>query len=149
MRERAFCPVFLAQTDTTVGLLSKDKKRLANIKKRGEEKPFLKNVSTYRELKSISRVPSKYKKIIRRKQKTTFIYPNNQAVRVVKNVGLEDFLKRFGWQYSTSANRSGEKFDFNFIKDKVDIIIYTPNGFKEKRSSSLFAVSNSKIRRIR
>jgi len=149
VREKLSCQVFLIQTDTTVGLLSKDKKRLLNIKNRDKNKLFLKNVSTFKELKNISRVPCKYKKIVRRKQKTTFIYPNNQAIRVVKSIHFENFLKRFGWQYSTSANKSGEKFDFNYIKDKVDIILYTPNGFKEKKSSSLFVISNSKIRRIR
>ncbi|NPA73609.1 MAG: Sua5 YciO YrdC YwlC family protein [Epsilonproteobacteria bacterium] len=143
------CLVFLIQTDTTVGLLSKDKKRLFEIKKRDNSKNFLRNISSFKELKDNTRIPKRFKKIVRRKKKSTFIFPNSQAFRVVKEGEFGEFLKRFGWQYSTSANRSKERFDFNYIKDKVDIIIHTPKGFKEEKPSSLFVLTNYKIRRLR
>ncbi len=140
---------FLVQTDTTVGLLSKDSSKLSNIKQRDLKKPFLKSVSSFKELKKETRVPQKFKKIIRRKQKTTFVYPNKLAVRVVKSSPHQVFLKRFGWFYSTSANKSGENFDFNYIKDKVDIIVFSPLGFLGKSSSALFVLDKEHIRRQR
>ena len=151
MRESLLSPVFLMQTDTTVGLLSKNDKRLREIKNREDKKPFLKNVSSFKELKSFTRAPQKFKTFIRRAKRATFVYPNKEAIRVIgeEEGEIRGFLKRYGWHFSTSANRSGENFDFNYIKDKVDIIIYTPNGFKESTPSSLYRVGSRKIRRLR
>jgi len=142
-------PSFLIQTDTTVGLLSKDAKRLSAIKKRDINKPFLISVSSFKELKEFARVPKKYKKFVRRKKRATFIYPNTLAIRVVKDNPHSHFLKRFGWFYSTSANKSGENFDFDYIKDKVDIIVSDSSGFSIRNSSTLFRLSRVKKRRIR
>ena len=142
-------PVFLIQTDTTVGLLSKDRKKLALIKQRDEKQPFLKSVATFCELKKETRIPKKYKKFIRRKKKATFIYPNSKAIRVVQDNPHQRFLKRFGWMYSTSANKTGCKFDFGYIKDRVDIIVFEAQNFRQNSASLLFKIGKKKIRRIR
>jgi len=142
-------PVFLVQSDTTVGLLSKNAEKLAFIKQRDIKKPFLKSMATFYELKKETRVPKKFKKLIRRKKRTTFIYPNSKAVRVVHDTRHRRFLKRFGWMYSTSANKTGCKFDFSYIKDRVDIIVYEAKEFSEEGSSSLLKLSRKKMRRIR
>ena len=142
-------PVFLIQTDTTVGLLSKDRKRLAFIKQRDVKKPFLKSMATFCELKKETRIPPKFKKLVRRKKRTTFIYPNSKAIRVVHDTRHNRFLKRFGWMYSTSANKTGCKFDFSYIKDRVDIIVYETKGFSQESSSSLLKLGRKKMRRIR
>ncbi len=149
MRENFSHLVFLIQTDTTVGLLSKSADRLSQIKRRDKNKPFLKSISSFKELKQMVRVDKKYRKTVRRKKKTTFIYPNKEAFRVVFNYPHRDFLKRYGWFYSTSANKSSNSFDFDYIKDKVDIIVYTPDDFEEKSSSFVYMLGKSKIRRIR
>ena len=142
-------PVFLIQTDTTVGLLSKDTKKIAFIKQRDTKKPFLKSVATFCELKKEIRIPKKFKKIIRRKKRTTFIYPNSKAIRVVQDNHHKYFLKRFGWMYSTSANKTGCKFDFGYIKDRVDIIVYEDIGFSQNTPSPLLKIGRKKMRRIR
>ena len=141
--------VFLVQTDTTIGLLSKDAYRLSKIKQRDKKKPFLKSVSSFKTLKDETRVPIKFKKFIRRKRKATFIYPNKKAIRVVQDTSHQKFLQKFGWFYSTSANKSGENFDFNYIEDKVDIIVFNQIGFLDKSSSALFALNKEHIRRKR
>ena len=141
--------VFLIQTDTTVGLLSKDRKRLAFIKQRDAKKPFLKSMATFCELKKETRIPPKFKKLVRRKKRTTFVYPNSKAIRVVHDTRHRRFLKRFGWMYSTSANKTGCKFDFSYIKDRVDIIVYEAKEFTQESSSSLLKLSRKKMRRIR
>ena len=142
-------PVFLIQTDTTVGLLSKDRIRLAFIKKRDIKKPFLKSMATFCELKKETRIPPKFKKLVRRKKRTTFVYPNSKAIRVVHDTRHRRFLKRFGWMYSTSANKTGCKFDFSYIKDRVDIIVYEAKDFTQESSSSLLKLGRKKMRRIR
>ncbi len=141
--------VFLIQTDTTVGLLSKDAKKLSFIKQRDIKKPFLKSVATFFELKNETRIPKKFKKFIRRKKKATFIYPNSKAIRVVQDDNHRRFLKRFGWMYSTSANKTGCEFDFGYIKDRVDIIVFEARDFKQGSASSLFKIGKRKIRRLR
>jgi tRNA A37 threonylcarbamoyladenosine synthetase subunit TsaC/SUA5/YrdC len=141
--------VFLVQTDTTVGLLSKNAQKLAKVKKRDEKQPFLESVATFKELKEQARIPKKFKKLVRRKKKTTFVYPNKKALRVVKSSPHQDFLKKFGRMYSTSANKTGYEFDFSWIKDRVDIIVYDAKGFAQKSSSSLYQLNRQKMRRLR
>ncbi len=141
--------VFLVQTDTTAGLLSKDAKRLSSIKQRDIKQPFLKSMATFCELKKETRVPNRFKKLVRRKKRTTFIYPNSKAIRVVQDARHRRFLKRFGWMYSTSANKTGCKFDFAYIKDRVDIIVFEADKFRQSSASSLIKIGKKKIRRLR
>ena len=94
--------VFLAQTDTTVGFLSTSKERLAKIKKRKPNQPFILCVSDLEKLKKLTRVPKKHKKLVRRSVKTTFIYPDNEAIRVVKDEKHKKLLHPFDFLYSTS-----------------------------------------------
>lgn len=141
--------VFLVQTDTTVGVLSKSDKKLAKVKNRDEKQPFLMSVASFKELKDEVRVPCKFKKNIRRVKRKTFIYPNRKAFRVVKDNPHHRFLKRFGWMYSTSANQTGCEFDFSWIKDRVDIIVYDAKGFSQKSPSPLYRLSRKKMRRLR
>ena len=141
--------VFLLQTDTTVGILSKDNIKLSTIKQRDAKKPFLIVLPTFKKLKKRVRIPQKFKKYIRRSKKTTIIYPNKEAYRVVTTSKHQEFLKRFGWFYSTSANKTMHSFDFNYIKDKVDIIIYNGSSFESNNASKLFIINKIKKRRIR
>jgi len=48
--------IYLVQTDTTVGFLSQDAKKLALIKKRDPNKPFLISVDSFKRLKEFSKV---------------------------------------------------------------------------------------------
>ena len=141
--------VFLVQTDTTVGLLSKEKKRLSLIKQRDIKQPFLKSIATFCKLKKETRVPKRFKKFVRRKKKTTFIYPNLKAIRVVQDAPHQSFLKRFGWMYSTSANKTGCEFDFGYIKDRVDIILFEADEFRADSASSIIKIGKKSIRRLR
>jgi len=133
--------VILTQTDTTVGFLSQNAKRLFEIKQRDTSKPFIKVYKDFTTLKKHKhRIPQNQKNLVRRSKKTTFIV-KNKAFRVTKCV--------LPWCYSTSANQSGKKFDFAFCEEKADIIIEDKNGLKEKTSSILLKINNSKKRRLR
>ena len=140
--------LILAQTDTTVGFLSQDAKKLADIKERSPQKPFLKNFFRFRELKKSIRLPQNRKKEIRRAKKTTYIV-KNQAFRVARFPASSALFRNAGWFYSTSANKSGEKFDYNFAKEKADIIVINEVGLFESEASRLIKCNDRKKVRLR
>jgi len=141
--------VYLIQTDTTVGLVSQNKEALSLIKQRESNKPFIITTSGCKELKKLTRTPKKQRKAIRKAKKTTFIYPHkNLAVRVVHDGFYHDFLKQFGWAYSTSANKAGEKFDLEFAKSVADRAIETTDGFKESTPSKIIKLGK-KMKKLR
>jgi len=141
--------IYLVQTDTTVGFLSQNAEKLARIKKRDPSKPFLISVDSFKTLKSFARSPKKYKKLVRRAKKTTFVYPNNKAIRVVKEDIHEGFLKRFKWMFSTSANEAGKKFDKNFAFKVCDVVVEDERGFFEGKPSKIIKLGKKKKKFIR
>ena len=141
--------VFLIQTDTTVGFLSQDSSRLAHIKEREPEKPFVQVTHSFKVLKKIARVPNKHKKYVRRAKRTTFAYPNNKAVRVVKDIKHAAFIKPFEWFYSTSANERSLAYEKGFAFSKSDIIVEDKDGLYEGVSSKIYRLEHSKMKRLR
>lgn len=142
--------VYLAQTDTTVGFLSQDDKKLSCIKQRPQTQKTLQVVESFETLKTQVRVPQKFKNLIRRAKNTTFIYPNQSSFRVVDSSNLHhNFIKKFKVMYSTSANLTQHHFDENFAKKSCDVIVEDKNGFFEATSSRLIKLSCTKIKRLR
>jgi len=140
--------IYLVQTDTTVGFLSQNKEKLNKIKGRNKSQKILREVDSFETLKNFVRVPNKFKKIIRNAKKTTFIYPNGESFRVVKDERHLEFLKKFKWMYSTSANITGCKFDEKWARKKADIIV-EDGGFFEGEASRIYKLSRKKIKKIR
>lgn len=142
-------PVILTQTDTTVGFLSQDKKKLYEIKSRPPQKPFIK---VYKDFKSLledgKRVISSRKKLVRRSKKTTFII-GDFSFRVAPLVLNSTVLMDVSWFYSTSANRSSEKFCRDFCESKADIIIEGVDTLVERESSTILKINRVKKRRLR
>lgn len=142
--------VYLTQTDTTVGFLSSDDKKLTAIKQRPQTQKILQVVDSFETLKTKVRVPNKFKKMVRNSKKTTFIYPNQQSFRVVSCLSSHhDFIKKFKTMYSTSANLTQHSFDETFAKKCAEIIVEDKNGFFEATSSRLIKFSCTKIKRLR
>jgi len=141
--------IYLTQTDTTVGFLSCNYSRLFKIKNRPISKKILMEVDSFKTLKSLTRVPKKYIKIIRKSKKTTFIYLNKKSFRVVFDKNHLNFLKKFHFFYSTSANISGKIFEEKKAIDLADIIVYNNKNFKESKPSTIYKVTNHKIKKIR
>ena len=141
--------VVLTQTDTTVGFLSEDNLKLQEIKSRQSNKPFIK---VYKNLKSFQadgkRVPNSKKFLVRRSIKTTFIIKNS-AFRVAQDTLNSSILRKAQWNYSTSANESGKKFDREFCESKADIIIENKDSLHEGSPSSLFRINSRKMERLR
>ena len=141
--------VYLVQTDTTVGFLSQNHQALSLLKERSVEKPFVTVCSSFKTLKTLSRIPSKDKNRVRRSKKSTFVYPNNKAIRVVKDTKHTQFLNRFGWMYSTSANEKSAPYNKEFAFEKSDIIVEDIDGFYEGEPSAIYKLTKSKRQRLR
>jgi tRNA A37 threonylcarbamoyladenosine synthetase subunit TsaC/SUA5/YrdC len=141
--------LFLTQTDTTVGFLSRDIKKLSDAKNRDINQPFLICVDSYKKLNQLTQVPKKYRKLIRNSSKSSFLYPNKKAVRVVKDIYHSRFLKEFDFLYSSSANRNREKFDLLYAKSKADIIIEDERGLYESEASNIFKLGKKRVQKLR
>ena len=135
--------VWLTQTDTTVGFLSQDATALARVKQRDPNKLFLTALPDLKSLKKRVRVPKFLHKEIRRAKKRTYIL-NSTAYRVVQDGKHHHFLKRIGWAYSTSANKSNEEYDEKFCFENADILHLTKDGFSQNEPSSLVKVVRKK-----
>lgn len=142
--------VYLVQTDTTVGFSSSDDEKLSEIKQRPITQKILQTVDSFKTLQEKTRIPRKYKKSIRRANKSTFIYPNGNSFRVVNPSSFyHDFLKKVSCTYSTSANLTKQTFDLSFALDNSDILVETKEGFSDTSSSSIYKISTHKIKKIR
>lgn len=139
--------VFLAQSDTTVGLLSLDKTKLNKIKNRPLEKPCIECVSSLH-VRSI-RVPNRYKNLVRRAKKTTFILPNGYSFRVIKDSLHVEFIRKFGAIYSTSANKTNKHFDFKFAYDVSNVVVFDERDFFEAPPSKVLKIGKDRLRKLR
>jgi len=141
--------IILTQTDTTVGFVSQDAKKLRHIKARQSQKPFIKVFTTFQALHHANiRIPNRYKKFVRRSKKSTFIV-KNQAFRVSSYPLHSELLRKLDWSYSTSANESGKNFQREFCEQKADIIIENKQKLFEGRASKLYKINHQTIKRLR
>ncbi len=142
-------PVYLIQTDTTVGFASKSSEALDRIKGRPSGKPYLKTVASLKRLVRECRVPKALRKKVRRAKRTTFVYPDGIARRLVSEGVYADFLDRQGWSLSTSANRSGHGFEQEWAEGVCDVVVYTPDGLTEQAASSIIKMGKTKVTQLR
>ncbi|MDA3946429.1 MAG: hypothetical protein PF439_07095 [Helicobacteraceae bacterium] len=142
-------PVYLAQTDTTVGFLSQDAQQLARIKERPLNKPFIQSFDTLkRYTERGGRVPNCHKNRLRRSRSTSYVI-NNIAVRIVAEGPHHQLLCKYGWMYSTSANEKSKHFELGFAQQHADIIIEDERGLFEGAASSIYKLHHQKIKRLR
>lgn len=140
--------IYLVQTDTTVGFASLRPEFLAFAKGRNPNQKILQVVDSFATLKNLVRVPKTHCHFVRNSTKTTFIYHNKNAFRVLnKSSNHFDFVKKFGHIYSTSANKTGEKFDLEFAINSCDIIV--GNDFCELLPSKIYRLYRQKKINIR
>ncbi|MBK1971576.1 Sua5 YciO YrdC YwlC family protein [Campylobacter sp. TTU_617] len=139
--------IYLAQTDTTAGFLSKNLEKLNALKNRDQKQFCIITTAKFDELKKLARVPKYFKNLIRKSKKTTFIYPNLKAIRIIKDHPHEEFLKEWDWLFSTSANKHGEKFDEIWARSVADKII--DQKLFEDSASKIFKLSKKRKRKIR
>jgi len=142
--------IYLIQTDTTVGFLSSDDKKLNSIKHRPNSQKILQIVDSNKTLKEQLRIPKKFRKLIRASKQTTFIYPNGNSYRVVdKNSSHHDFIKKFSILYSTSANITKAKFDKTYAMKHCDVEVEDNCGFYECTPSKILKLNKTNIIKLR
>jgi tRNA A37 threonylcarbamoyladenosine synthetase subunit TsaC/SUA5/YrdC len=139
--------VFLTNTDTTIGFLSQNSTKLDSIKNRPSYKKYIKAINSLATLKQFTRVPNRFKNQIRRQNRATYIMPNGNSYRVIRDKQHLKLLNRLQWAYTTSANLSGCEYDEEFATNSADIIIY-PLKYTTK-ISSIYKINNTQIKRIR
>ncbi len=141
--------LYLVQTDTTVGFLTQDSALLSKVKKRPHSKAF---VSVYSDFKTFkenkNRIPNHHKNYVRASKQKSFI-SKNRASRIVSSSKHHDFLKPFGWFFSSSANESGEVFDKDFAYNISHIIVEDERGFYETSPSSIIKLSPTRKSKLR
>lgn len=142
--------VYLVQTDTTVGFSSSDAWKLSDVKQRSRAKKILRTVDSFKTLKQNTRVPKRFRKLVRYSKKTTFIYPNLKSFRLIeKNHSFNHFLNKFGVLYSSSANPTGKTFDKDFALKSANILVEDKNNFYESTPSKIIKINKITKKRIR
>ncbi len=141
--------LFLAQSDTTAGFLSKSKNKITSIKQSKQDKPILVESSSLRAIKAQSRIPTIIKKSIRRQQKTTFIFQNGKSFRLIDKGMHSVFLSNLKQLYSSSANLHQHRFNLDFATNSADVLIFDKRGIFEDSPSRIFKIRKNKIKKIR
>jgi tRNA A37 threonylcarbamoyladenosine synthetase subunit TsaC/SUA5/YrdC len=140
--------IYLAQTDTTAGLLSQNKARLNAIKGREKNRKIIRAVGDAATLKTFARAPIAHRNLVRRARKTTFIYPNGEAIRLIFGEH-KAFFDRLKWAYSTSANKSGGRFDENWARLHANAIVLDKRGLFEAAPSKMYRLGKTRLKKIR
>ena len=140
--------LYVTQTDTTIGFISKEADKIDKAKRRMPNKHYICVVNSLAMLKSFSRVPNQHKNRVRRAKKTTFIMPNGYSFRVVKQTEHNLLLNRLGWAYSSSANLSGSEYDEGYAKENAEVIISSTQK-REGKASTIYKLAQTKMRLIR
>jgi tRNA A37 threonylcarbamoyladenosine synthetase subunit TsaC/SUA5/YrdC len=118
--------LYLTQTDTTIGFASQDSSKIDKAKKRLPNKHYIRAVNSLKTLQQFTRVPQKHKNRLRRSKQTTFIMPNGNSFRVIKDTEHNLLLDRVEWLYSSSANLSGAEYSEIYAKSVTEIIVKSP-----------------------
>jgi len=137
--------LFLTNTDTTIGFISKSKEALDIAKNRPSDKKYIQALPSLKTLKK--RVPNIHKKRVRRASKTTFIIDKNYSFRIVKDKNHNLLLKRLKQAYTSSANESGKEYNYSYASEKADIIVYPLN--KISSPSQILKLGKVKLQKIR
>ncbi|MDR0664253.1 MAG: Sua5 YciO YrdC YwlC family protein [Helicobacteraceae bacterium] len=140
--------VYLAQTDTTVGLLSQDKEKLNKIKGRLADQKIIRAVCDLAALRAFARVPIAHRNLVRRARQTTFVYPNGEAIRLIFGEH-RSFFETIKWAYSTSANKTGERFDIEWARAQADAIVIDRRGLFEAAPSKMYRLGKMRSKKIR
>lgn len=140
--------IYLAQTDTTAGFLSKSQEKLNLLKNRAYNKPCVILSASFKELQTLARPPKKFKNFIRKAKKTSFVYKNQKAIRILQTPKeLVCFLAKNGYFYSSSANKHQQNFNQAWAKSVSDLIL--GEEFFEASASRIFKLNNKKLSRLR
>jgi len=141
--------IFLSDTDTTVGFITQCSKCLDSIKERPANKLYIHALESLAILQNIGRIPPKYRRMVRRKKRCSFILPNGASFRVIRDPRHLLLLRRLGgWAYTSSANLAGASYDESFARKKADIIVESLKR-GDASASTILLLGRERIKRVR
>ncbi|MCK4441476.1 MAG: Sua5 YciO YrdC YwlC family protein, partial [Sulfurovaceae bacterium] len=109
---------------------------------------YIRVVNSLKTLKLFTRVPQKYKNMVRRSTQTTFIMPNGYSFRVVRDIKHNLLLDRLEYAYSSSANLSGKEYNQEYAKRQAQIIVCQSHTSNSK-ASKIYRLSLESMKSIR
>lgn len=133
--------LYLAQTDTTAGFLSKDEREINKAKGRALQTPCILTMSSLKELVSLVRVPKAHKNLVRKAKKTSFIYKKARANE--NSLNLHDELADFvGENLGIKGNFKG-KFKANSNQNDLNACDFKANSNQNTLNSCDFKVNSN------
>lgn len=139
--------IFLAQTDTTIGFLSKNKALINKAKGAKASKELLIEFASFKYL--YYRTPTHFRAFIRRAKKTSFVLSKTKSFRVIIDSKHKEFLQNLGHLYSSSANPTTKGFDSEFAKKCADVIVIDSRGLFPAKSSRILKIRGLRAKKIR
>lgn len=133
--------LYLAQTDTTAGFLSKDEKEINKAKGRALQTPCILTMSSLKELVSLVRVPKAHKNLVRKAKKTSFIYKKARANE--NSLDLSDELADLGSEnLGIKGNFKGE-FKANSRQNDLNACDFKVNSNQNTLNSCDFTATSN------
>lgn len=117
--------LYLAQTDTTAGFLSKDEREINKAKGRALQTPCILTMSSLKELVSLVRVPKAHKNLVRKAKKTSFIYKKTSTNKNFLNLN-DDLADLWGENLGIKGNFKG-KFKANSRQNDLNACDFKAN----------------------
>lgn len=117
--------LYLAQTDTTAGFLSKDEREINKAKGRALQTPCILTMSSLKELASLVRVPKAHKNLVRKAKKTSFIYKKARANE--NSLDLSDELVDLGGENLGRKGNFKGKFKANSRQNALNACDFKAN----------------------
>lgn len=117
--------LYLAQTDTTAGFLSKDEREINKAKGRALQTPCILTMSSLKELVSLVRVPKAHKNLVRKAKKTSFIYKKARANE--NSLNLNDDLADLGGENLGRKGNFKGKFKANSRQNALNACDFKAN----------------------
>ena len=117
--------LYLAQTDTTAGFLSKDEREINKAKGRALQTPCILTMSSLKELVSLVRVPKAHKNLVRKAKKTSFIYKKARANE--NSLNLSDELADLGRENLGRKGNFKGKFKANSRQNDLNACNFKAN----------------------
>lgn len=132
--------LYLAQTDTTAGFLSKDEREINKAKGRALQTPCILTMSSLKELVSLVRVPKAHKNLVRKAKKTSFIYKKARANE--NSLNLSDELADLGSENLGIKGNFKGKFKANSKQNDLNACDFKVNSNQNALNSCDFKATS-------
>lgn len=133
--------LYLAQTDTTAGFLSKDEREINKAKGRALQTPCILTMSSLKELASLVRVPKAHKNLVRKAKKTSFIYKKARANE--NSLDLSDELVDLGGENLGRKGNFKGKFKANSRRNDLNACDFKASSNQNTLNSCDFTATSN------